>query len=378
MPSKPTSQPALIQQREGLLQLGEALRAQQAIAVDTESNSLYAYHEQVCLLQISTSEVDFLIDTLALPSLGELTNIFQDPNLEKVFHSAEYDLMVLKRDFNVDVSNLFDTRIAVRTLGWKKTGLAHILKREFGVDLNKRYQRANWGKRPLDPEMLHYARQDTHYLLPLRDRLLQQLQERGRFQEFKEACDLLLLVDPAPLENYFDPQGFWRLAGSRRISPRQAAVLREVYHYREAQAERLDRPPFKVLSNKTLLQLALEQPETLEGLRKINGVSNRVLQIHGENLLDSIRRGQKSKPPERPRGKAIDQEVFDRYERLRKWRHATARKRGVESDIILPKDTLWEIAHRSPRSRKALHRVMKNMPWRFQRYAQGILETLKS
>ncbi len=141
--------------------LANELQRHPIIAVDTESNSLYAYRERVCLIQFSTPLADTLVDPLALDDLTPLAPIFADPKIEKVFHAAEYDLICLKRDFGFEFANLFDTLVAARILGRKHVGLGAILAAEFNVEQDKRFQRANWGARPLPPDHLFYAVQDT-------------------------------------------------------------------------------------------------------------------------------------------------------------------------------------------------------------------------
>ena len=148
-------------------QMIRALSKQAIIAVDTESNSLYAYQERVCLMQFSSPEKDYLVDPLAIDA-SPLGPLFRSPDIEKIFHAAEYDLIMLDHDFGFQVSNLFDTMVAARILGWKAVGLGSILREQFGINVEKKYQRANWGRRPLPDEMLTYAQLDTHYLIPLR------------------------------------------------------------------------------------------------------------------------------------------------------------------------------------------------------------------
>jgi len=153
-----------IDQPQKLRDVIHELSAQDILAVDTESNSLYAYQEQVCLIQFSTREKDYLIDSLVMPDLSELAPIFQSNEILKVFHAAEYDLICLFRDYGFRFNYLFDTMIAARTLGYQKIGLGSLLEKFFVIQMNKKYQRANWGKRPLKPDMLEYARLDSHYL----------------------------------------------------------------------------------------------------------------------------------------------------------------------------------------------------------------------
>ncbi|MGH2628549.1 MAG: ribonuclease D, partial [Anaerolineales bacterium] len=237
--------PVLVQDAGRLAAVASRLAPAPRLALDTESNSLHSYRERVCLVQISVPQADYLLDPLALPDLKPLAPLLENPKIEKVFHAAEYDLLCLKRDFGFRVANLFDTHLASRTLGRKKTGLGDLLEQEFGVHLDKRHQRANWGKRPLPPDLLNYARLDTHYLLELRDRFEGELKEGGRWEEAREAFELLSRVTPHT--NGFNPDGFWRIARAGKLTPSHSAVLRELYHYREEQARRLDRPAFKVL-----------------------------------------------------------------------------------------------------------------------------------
>ena len=171
--------PIVVTHEDTLARMVERLSREPRVAVDTESNSLYAYREQVCLIQFSVPGADYLVDPLAVENLTRLGPLFADGGMEKVFHAAEYDVVCLKRDFNFEFNNLFDTMVAARILGREEVGLGALLEHEFGVKLDKRFQRANWGERPLKGELLAYARLDTHYLLELRDRLYPKLMERG-------------------------------------------------------------------------------------------------------------------------------------------------------------------------------------------------------
>ena len=174
-----------------------ALEKEPSVAVDTESNSLYAYQEQVCLIQFSTPTQDFLLDPLTLPNLECLAPFFANPNIEKIFHAAEYDVICLHRDFGFTFANLFDTMIAARILGYEGIGLGKLLEQKFNVLVDKKFQKANWGQRPLSEEMLNYARLDTHYLIDLRAILKKELQERQRWilaqEDFKMATQGILV-----------------------------------------------------------------------------------------------------------------------------------------------------------------------------------------
>lgn len=345
------------------------------LALDTESNSLHSYRERVCLVQISVPQADYLVDPLALPNLKPLAPLLENPKIEKVFHAAEYDLLCLKRDFGFRVANLFDTHLASRTLGRKKTGLGDLLEEEFGVHLDKRLQRANWGTRPLPTDLLNYARLDTHYLLALRDRFEKALKEGDRWEEAQEAFELLSRV--APHGNGFNPDGFWRIARAGRLTPSQSAVLRELYQYREDQARRLDRPAFKVLGDQTLLAAAQTLPADLEAVTALPGMSQGQVRRFGGGILAAVARGRKAPRPQRPAAAPpVEEAVLNRVEKLRRWRQRVARTRQVESDIILPREILWKIARDGPRDLPALHRSMAPLEWRHRTYGPEILAAL--
>ena len=169
------------------------LEQQRRIGVDTESNSLHAYRERVCLIQFSTAGTDYILDPLAFDDLNPLAQIFSDVQLEKIFHASEYDIICLRRDFGFTFSNIFDTMQAGRIPGRKLAGLDHLLEEKFGVKVNKRFQKADWGVRPLSHDLLLYARLDTHYLIPLRDLLQAELEQKGLWQlaqeDFRFECN---------------------------------------------------------------------------------------------------------------------------------------------------------------------------------------------
>jgi ribonuclease D len=164
-----TKPPVFITHSAQLDTLLRQLRHHDSVAVDTESDSLYAYREKVCLIQLSIPGADFLIDPLASIDLRPLAPLMAEEKIQKVFHASEYDVMCLRRDFGFAFHNLFDTMWAARILGWKRVGLGDILQEQFNITLDKKWQRHNWGKRPIEPAALAYAQFDTHYLLSLRD-----------------------------------------------------------------------------------------------------------------------------------------------------------------------------------------------------------------
>jgi ribonuclease D len=300
--------------------------------------------------------------------------LFADPKIEKIFHAAEYDLITLKRDYNFSFDNLFDTMIAARILGWEEIGLGSILKVEFNVELNNRYQRANWGKRPIPPDMQAYARLDTRYLIPLRYTLKAELKSNGRWPLAEEDFARLRFVngrDPQDL-----PEPCWRVRGAHDLSPQQAAVLLELCNYRAKVAKRIDRPVFKVIGDQTLLAVAEACPRTRSELQDLPKLSEKQFQRHADGLLRAVERGLKAEPVYPPRTPRPDELFLARVEELRTWRKSTAHQMQVKSDVVLPRDVLYAIAARDPGNLKELGELMTQLPWRLERFGEQILATL--
>jgi ribonuclease D len=267
----------------------EQLSHARHIAIDTESNSFYAYFERICLIQISTTDRDYILDPLALRDLGPLAKVMEDPSIEKIFHAASNDVLGLKRDFHYKVQNLFDTAIACKLLGYKQLGLAKILEQHFGVVLDKKWQRCDWGKRPLRGAQLDYASLDTHYLIPLRHSLAADLVAKNLGDTAKEA--FAKASEQEFQERIFHPEAFLQIRGAQSLDPAGKRILRALYLYRENEAQRRDRAPFRVLSDETLLRLAHQPPRSIHDFSKIKGMPRSYQEGHGAyGLLGVIRK----------------------------------------------------------------------------------------
>ena len=372
MPVPELSQP--INKPGGLKQLANILADQPSLAVDTESNSLFAYHEQVCLIQFSTPDADYLLDPLGFRDLSALAPIFANPHIQKIFHAAEYDLLCMKRDFGFTFSNLFDSMLAARILGRKEIGLGSILEAEFNIQVDKRHQRANWGQRPLPGYLLDYARQDTHFLIPLRERLEQQLKDKGLLPLAEEDFRRLCQVEFGPDNGNND---CWRVNGVHQLSPQQAAVLQELCKYRDEAARQRNRPLFKVISDHTLQAIASSLPASMDELKTLPGMTTHQIDRHGKALLQAVQRGLQAKPVHPPRNIRPDARFLDRVEVLKQWRKQKASELEVESDIILPRDLLHQLAAKNPQDMHALSECLSEVPWRRERYGEEILLVLK-
>ena len=345
-------------------------------ALDTESNSMYAYHYQICLIQISTDERDYIIDTLALRQLQPLADLVQRDEVEVTMHAAENDILLLNKDFGWEFARVFDTLWGARILGWQRPGLASILKEHFGVQLDKKMQRTDWGRRPLTPRQLSYARMDTHFLLPLRDLIERDLRAAGRWEEAQEVFAELTKIRWQEKE----APSFWRISGARDLEPQQQAVLKALFQWREQRASQRNLPPYRILRNEALLDLAQTMPQSKSELLQMRSIPRRFPSHLAQNLVRIIHQAQKAPRPvfphRRSEGQRPDKAITSRYEALRKWRTAKAAARSVEPDVVMTNHMLMAIAQANPSSMKELQELGILGPWRLQEYGQEILEVL--
>lgn len=361
--------PVWVNEPNHLKRMVDDLSAQTRIAVDTESNSLHAYRERVCLIQFSTPKKDYVVDPFAFDDLGALVPLFSDAKIEKIFHAAEYDLICLKRDFGFEFRNLFDTMQAARILGYQHVGLENILFDKFDVKVDKRHQKANWGARPLTPAQLDYARMDTHYLIALRDLLEAELRAKGRWGFAQDDFALACRVDE-PKEK-LNGSSWKRFSARKDVSPRELTILSELCLCRDAIAERMDRPPFKVIPDSALLDIAKNLPEKDVDLAGI-GLSQKQIHLWGAQILEAVRRGARSPLVKREQAERPKDAVLRRLDKLKTWRKKIAEEMKVESDIVLPKRFLQILAERPPKDLEALKSVMRESPHRFNRYGDQI------
>lgn len=363
---------AYIDSERELNRVLDCLRRARRIACDTESNSLHAYRGRTCLIQLSTADRDVLIDPLRIADISAMGAIFAEPKIEKIFHASEYDLICLKRDFDFDVHPVFDTMAAARVCGYTRIGLSNMLEDVLGVRHSKKHQTADWARRPLSDSHRRYAQMDTHYLLPLRDILYAELQRAGRLEEAFEYFQDVTAFEVKSQD--FDPNGFWELCRPKDLSPRQAAILRELYILRDELAQQYDHPAHRLITNKALLRLANSAPRGPKQLFGVPGLPSWLARQNGDEICQAISHGIRSPAPPQPRHRAaIPQAIVDRYGALQSWRKAQALARGVESDVILSKRSMWAIARRRPTSIADLDGIPGLGPWRRARYGPDLV-----
>jgi ribonuclease D len=370
----------LIQSEGGVRGVAEALGQVALFAVDTEAAGYHRYHDRICLLQISTREDTFLIDTLAVSELGDLEPLFASPDHEVILHDADYDLRLLARDYGVRIGGLFDTKLAAQLLGESAIGLGALVEKHIGLKLDKKHQRADWAQRPLPQGMLDYAAEDTRHLPELRDRLKAGLEEAGRLhwaeEEFTLREDARWEAEPP------DGDGYLRLKNTRELKPRQMAALRELYEWREALGRRRDVATFRAVGNEVLIAAARELPRDVRALSRAAGVPASIAERHGAEMMAAVQRAlalPESALPKRERGPRRpppDPEFDLRTERLKRARDAAADELGLDRGFLMPRQQLEDIARMGPQNDAELLTIPHMRRWQVEALGDRLLAAL--
>src|SRR6266700_7435617 len=319
------------------------------VAVDTEADSLHCYREKLCLLQVSLPGRDYIVDPLADVDLAPLCTMLE--RKEIVLHGADFDLRLLRRGLNFMPQRIFDTVIGARLLGIREFSLAALVKRYFDVELGKGSQKANWARRPLSARMLEYAMNDTHYLLPLVERLESQLKQFHRIDWLRQSCQRA--VEQAAVERARDKDELWRIRGSGLLRGRAAAVLRALWQWREKEAEAADRPPFHILQNHELLNAAVSfasgnNPD-------YRHFSSRRRQAFRQAAQCAMQLPESAWPVSRRRaGRRPSPETVRATEEVRRRRDHAAKELNLEPSFIAPRNTLEAIAANRARAASLL------------------------
>lgn len=369
----------IITSTERLAEVAYILEQQIAIAVDLEMDSLHHYREKVCLLQVSTREQSWLIDPLALKSLAPLVAPLGNPDIVVIMHGSDYDIRSLYRDFSIEVTNLFDTMIAARFLGITDFGLAALLRARFGIELDKKYQKADWSKRPLSREMCAYASADTSDLLPLYDQLKSELEQKGRLTWLEEESRLLCQARVSEK----DGELFLYCKGAGRLRGHSLAILEELLQMRNRQSELLDRPPFKVLSADTLIEVAEIRPKTVHELSRVRGMTPGQLQRHGAAILSAVEKGAETPEnmlPSFPRTakKEVTEITKERLKKLKVWREQYSIEQRLEPGVLAPNWLLEAVADTQTASAEELDTVQGMREWQKRLFGQELARILIS
>jgi ribonuclease D len=352
----------LINQPAQLPPLYAALDRCDEIALDTEADNLFRYRTQVCLLQIHAVNEIYLVDLLADMPLDALwTRLSAKP---LIMHGSDYDLRLLWELCRFRPQSLFDTMFAAQLLNIPRFGLAALLEQNFGVQLDKDHQKANWSQRPLDRDMLDYAAMDVFHLPALRDRLRDELVRLGRLEWLEQKCRWQIEVGregfSAPDENA------WRINGSEKLHGRGLAVLYALWHWREGWAEKINTPPFKVTGNELLARIAraADEGRPIEEVLHLN-LGRRHDRLF-PSLAEAVRKGFDTDPHTLPRRERrrdfspMNPDELARQDRIKADRDRLAQGLNLDPTLIATRSQLVLIA-REPASIDAVL-----LPWQAQ------------
>ena len=329
-----------VERAEDLAPLARALEREPRHALDTESNSGFAYQERVCLLQLNVGGDLWLIDLVELAPeqwVEALRPALESPDVVTCLHGGEFDVGCLKRDFGLELRGVWDSQQAASLLGFPKTGYGAVLEELCGVELEKAYTQYDWARRPLESEVLAYAVDDVRYL----PSICKELRAKVAAADIEEEVAIAnRVVEEAIWDGGYKPDGFWKIKGAGRLEPKSLSVLAALYHWRDEVARAEDRPPGRTLNNRLLLALASNPPRNRNTLRRL-GIRGR-LAGRGAEILRLVARAREAPPPKppprRPRvSNSIDgREIKRREEALKAWRQAEAERRGVTLQVVLP------------------------------------------
>lgn len=367
-----------VDEARGYAEAVRAVEGASSIAVDTEQDAFFSYRAKICLLQIGVDDRQFIIDTVALPDLSALAAPLADPSKIKIFHAGDNDIALLRRDHRIVISGLFDTMSAAAVLGYKRTGLAALLEQHFQVVVEKKYQRSDWRKRPLEPAQIDYAALDVRYLDELRLLLRGELEQLGRIEE---AYSDFQRIERADHESRnFDPNDYYRIEGARSLDGIGRRVLSALFDFRDQIAREEDRAPYRVCPDFTLLEIARRQPVSLGALRAIRGLPERFRDRGGAPMVDCIEqalaRGELAPPPPAPReGPVLDDRERAIFDKLRDWRRKRAEARGVDAGRVVSNALLISVVKANPRDLDELGGAGFE-PWRVREYGEEVLAIL--
>jgi ribonuclease D len=355
----------------------EQLQKHKHIAVDLEADSLYHFREKVCLVQIAAQNLNIVIDPLQIKDLTALKPLFNNRDIQKVIHGADYDIRSLFRDFKITVNNLFDTQLACRFLGMNETSLEAVIRRWFNVSLNKKYQRKDWSKRPLPEEMIAYAAEDVQYLVPLASKIISKLEKMGRVSWVMEECEYLSKVRPASN----DTKPFLQFKGAGNLDPHSLAILEALLQLRRKIARKKDKPLFKVIQNKSLLNLSVEKPHSIKRLENMATLSPNQIKMYGQQFLDAIGTAMQlpsESLPKYPRKKAppMAPQVGKRVKALKDWRDSQAKKLKIDPALLFTNALIGTIAVKNPTTLRAISKLKDMKNWQKREFGREIIAIL--
>ena len=350
--------------------LARILSQERCIAVDTESNSRHRYPERVCLIQVATNSKVYLIDALAVEDMDPIGEVFADDRVLKIMQGAEYDIRCLDREWGIRVRYLYDTSIAARFAGMNQIGLSALAEVLLGVHLPKdaRFQKSDWSHRPLSQGALNYAASDVWYLQRIQRALESRLRTLSRSSWVAEECahlEDIRYVAPDP------ETAFLSLKGSQRLTGQGKAILKRLFTVREAEARRLNQPPYYVVAHEALVHLASNPGTDLARLPSLRRHTN---SRFGRLLQAALQSGRADPPfatPIRPGNQRAAPIETDRLQKLKNWRANHGAQMAIDQALVWPMASLERLA-KAPRNLQAELHSPEVRHWQREQFATSL------
>ena len=382
----------LIENLSNLEAVVDKLSTQKLLAIDIEADSLHHYFPKVCLIQVSTKQQTFIVDPLAIQTVKPLHQLLESKDIKKLFHGADFDLRSLFRDYSIKVNNMFDTMIGSQFLGEKEPGLAAVLKKRFDIDLNKKYQKANWSKRPLSHDMLVYAAHDTTHLFILYSEVKQELSSKERLGWVEEECKRLSIVcatTTKSTQGFQETNGqiiyntplFIRFRGAGAMTSRDLAILENLLRFRERQAMEQDKPPFKIFGNILIKELVKEKPTNHSKLKQVRRLPRNFIKRYEKGALAAIKTAlaiQKDHLPSYPKTPRPPNNLPKqaRLKALKRWRKTKASQLKIYPGLICNNNLLNALAENKPTHIDDLKEVPQMRIWQKEVFGKEIVNVL--
>lgn len=354
-----------------LAQVVQSVQASPWAAVDCEADSLHHYVEKLCLLQVSIPGADFVIDPLVPLDLAPLAHLLSKKPL--ILHGADFDIRILNRSYGFKPKEVFDTMIAAQLLGYEKQGLADLALKHCGIALSKKAQRADWSERPLDDELINYAAKDTHYLKRISENMKAELAGLGRLEWLTQCCERLIVATTRTDEKKAEREHPWQIKGSKELPGRALAILKVLWHWREEEARRRDRPSFKILHAEVMVHIAKWAAENHgKDVAVLPGAPRNVRGEHRDSLNRLVKEGWNALPLHYMevkkvfKGKRPDENSKKRLAALKETRQQMAAELKIQPGILVTNAGLEALALEAPRSLEAIKGMGLLMPWQVE------------
>jgi len=369
----------IIDTQEKLEAFAEKIEGQKIIGVDLEADSMYHFKEKVCLIQMSATNLNVVIDPLQVHDLSILKPIFFSHDIIKIFHGSDYDIRSLHRDFGIIINGLFDTQLAGMFLGIEKTGLDALVKKYFNIDLDKKYQKKDWSQRPLPEEMIEYAANDVKYLILLVEIFKKKLKEKKRLSWVLEECEILSKVRCNPP---FQSPLYLKIKGAGKLSPKHLAVLEAILQFRLKIAQQKDKPLYKIINNASMLNIARSSPESIRILENTKILSKKQVSIYGEELVQIIKKNLKIPENSLPvypkkRSATLKPSILQRIKALKAWRDSKSSQYEITAGILCNNALIKSIAIHNPARIEDFYSINYIRKWQITEFGCEIVSLLR-